>query len=79
MYPRNVGPQSQAQEMAWLYGSLAAAWSLVAQYQEIEADAEQERMRRRREDVIKSKLFDKPSEGVSEPDEGPATSGGQSC
>jgi hypothetical protein len=82
MYPRNEGPQSQAQELAWLYGSLAAAWSLVAQYQKIEADAEEERMRQR---VFEARPYrESPrasdtGEGVVHPDEGPATSGGQSC
>jgi hypothetical protein len=87
MYPKHMGPDTQAAELAWLYSSLAAAWSLVAQYQAMEARIEEDRMRENRDRIMRDKMeaFKKPSERVVtpddevHPDEGPATSGGQSC
>jgi hypothetical protein len=79
-YPKHMGPDSQAAELSWLYSSLAAAWSLVAQYQELEQRIEGERIRER---VFEAKPPPRnyggdANEGVH-PSEGPATEGGQSC
>jgi hypothetical protein len=87
MFPKHEGPESQAQELAWLYGSLAAAWSLVAQYQRLEAEREAYDNERMREKVFEAKPYRESPRNYGgdandpsvHPDEGPATSGGQSC
>lgn len=46
-YPKFHGPESESEMLAMLYGQLACAWSMVAQYEADERKAESEAARKR--------------------------------
>jgi hypothetical protein len=44
-YPEPTGPKTQTELLAWLFSSLGAAYSMLAQYEAEDDQREHERMR----------------------------------
>lgn len=64
-YPKNYAPNSQYEQLSILYNQLAAAYSIIAQYEEADRRRESERLRERLVDFARStssKLSDEDDE-----------------